>query len=194
MMLDLLSAKGTLEILNYLKSNPQKTAPDINQEINESSFYSFRGKVTTATVYRRIKEMELAGLISRDPPNSKSYSLTPEGFNILEKELVSHPEFSQLSRSQRILLEEINLNEGINVIALQDSTQLSPNTVVQGLRELNRLDLIEETNYYSKTTRSRDQKEIYKKNKPGRPNKKIKPTKKGKKVYDEQKSIERRSK
>jgi len=193
-MLDLLSAKGTLEILNYLKSNPQKSAPEINREINENSLYSFRGKVTTATVYRRIKEMELAGLILRDPPHSKSYSLTPEGLDLLEKELVSQPEYSQLSRSQRILLEEIDLNEGINVVALQDTTQLSPNTVVQGLRELSKLDLIEETDFYSKTTRTREKEEIYKKNKPGRPTKRIKLTKKGKKIYDEQKSIERQSK
>ena len=193
-MLDLLSAKGTLEILNYLKSNPQKTAPDINQEINENPFYSFRGKVTTATIYRRIKEMELAGLILRDPPYSKSYSLTLEGFNILEKELISQPEFSQLSRSQRILLEEIHSNEGINVVALQDTTYLSPNTVVQGLRELDKLNLIEEAESYSKIVENYDKKEINEKNKPGRPTKRIKLTKKGKKVYEEQKSIKKQSK
>ncbi|MHA2246842.1 MAG: ARPP-1 family domain-containing protein [Candidatus Hodarchaeales archaeon] len=69
---DLLSAKGTIIVLSYLKSNPGATAPMINNYVTKSS----REKLTTATIYRRLKELEELNLIARLPTDSNRLILT----------------------------------------------------------------------------------------------------------------------
>ncbi len=69
---DLLSAKGTIIVLSYLKSNPGATAPMINNYFTKSS----RKRLTTATIYRRLKDLEQVNLIARLPTDSKRLIVT----------------------------------------------------------------------------------------------------------------------
>ena len=78
---DLLSAKGTLAILSYLKRNPGITHAMINSYFSKSS----HSPLTTATVYRRVKELEQNKLITRLPTNSERFILTLSAEEILKK-------------------------------------------------------------------------------------------------------------
>ena len=78
---DLLSAKGTLAILSYLKSNPGITIIMINSHFAKSS----HSPLTTATIYRRVKELEQNELITRLPTNSERFILTLSAEEVLKK-------------------------------------------------------------------------------------------------------------
>ncbi|UCG04111.1 MAG: hypothetical protein JSW11_09005 [Candidatus Heimdallarchaeota archaeon] len=78
---DLLSTKGTLTILSYLKSNPGITIVMINSYFAKS----VQTPLTTATIYRRVKELEELKLISRLPTNSERFILTLYAEEILKK-------------------------------------------------------------------------------------------------------------
>jgi DNA-binding PadR family transcriptional regulator len=184
-MLDVLAAKGTITILEFIKEN----SPIKGSEINEALTKKGDKSLTTATVYRRLKELELVGLILRDPPDSKNYIISEQGIEILTQHVQQQPEIAQMRRSHRQLLREIEQQEGINVVQLQ-STGLSPTTINKGIQDLTDLGLVEQY-------RSRDimaEKEFKSKKapvyKPGRPKIRHKLTKKGKKIAEEQKEIE----
>lgn len=78
---DLISAKGTLAILSYLKSNPGITIAMINDYFSRSSHSVF----TTATIYRKVKELEQNKLVTRLPTNSERIVLTLSAEEILKK-------------------------------------------------------------------------------------------------------------
>ncbi len=185
-MLDVLAAKGTITILEFIKEN----SPVKSSRINEALTMKGDLSLTTATVYRRLKELELVGLIQRDPPDSKKYILSEQGIDILTHHLHQQPEIAQMRRFHRQLLREIEQQEGINVVQLQ-STGLSPTTISKGIQDLTELGLV-------KQYRKRDlivEKEVKSKGipvfKPGRPKIRHKLTKKGRKIAEEQKEIER---
>ena len=52
-MMDLLAAKGTVAILLHLANNPGLSASSINTYLSDN--------YTTATIYRRIKELLISG-------------------------------------------------------------------------------------------------------------------------------------
>lgn len=186
-MLDLLSAKGTVEILQFIKENPKKKSNEINKAFTERENPS----LTTATIYRRLKELELAGFIKRDPPSSKFFFLTQEGEDVLTKHVQKQPEIVQMKRSHRALLHEIEQQEGINVVQLQ-TTGLSPTTINKGIQDLAGMGLVEQ--YSSKNVFKEKEQPSKKaalfKLKRGRPKIRHKLTKKGKKISEEQKQIE----
>ncbi|MFX0085903.1 MAG: winged helix-turn-helix transcriptional regulator [Candidatus Hodarchaeota archaeon] len=184
-MLDVLTAKGTITILEFIKEN----APIKSSKINDALTAKGDKPLTTATVYRRLKELELVGLILRDPPDSKIYIISEQGNEILTQHLQQQPEITQMRRSHRQILREIEQQEGINVVQLQ-STGLSPTTINKRIQDLTDLGLV-------KQYRKRDlmvEKESKSKKapvlKPGRPKIRHRLTKKGKKIAEEQKEIE----
>ena len=186
-MLDVLAAKGTITILEFIKAN----SPIKSSKINEALTKKGDKSLTTATVYRRLKELELVGLILRDPPDSKIYILSDQGSEILTQHLQQQPEIVRMRRSHRQLLREIEQQEGVNVVQLQ-STGLSPTTISKGIQDLTDLGLVQQY-------RNRDiiiEKESKSKKAPvyksGRPKLHHKLTKKGKKLAEEQKEIEER--
>ena len=69
---DLLSAKGTIEVLSYLKNNPGATAPMINNYFAKTS----NTTLTTATIYRRLKELEELNLVARLSTDSNRLIVT----------------------------------------------------------------------------------------------------------------------
>lgn len=186
-MLDLLSAKGTVKILQFIKENPKKKSNEINKAFTDGENPS----LTTATIYRRLKELELAGFIKRDPPSSKFLFLTQEGEEVLTKHVQKQPEIVQMKRSHRALLHEIEQQEGINVVQLQ-TTGLSPTTINKGIQDLAGMGLVEQ---YSSKNVFKEKEQPSKKValfqlKRGRPKIRHKLTKKGKKISEEQKQIE----
>jgi hypothetical protein len=78
---DLLSAKGTLAILAYLRSNPGITTAMINNYLARIS----HSPLTTATIYRRVKELEQNKLITHLPTDSERFILTLSAEEILKK-------------------------------------------------------------------------------------------------------------
>jgi DNA-binding HxlR family transcriptional regulator len=186
-MLDLLASKGAIEILEYLERTPQKNSSEIN------SFLTVEKGFTTATIYRRIKELEVAGFIIRYPPDSKTFILSPKAKIILEERIRRQPVLLELKRTYRSLLHQFQEKENLNVQELQMKSSLSPNTVVQGLQELQDLGLIEQVQDSAIPSKKAD-KPIKQKRKlksgPGRPAKFHRLTKKGKEVYKEQKKLE----
>ncbi|MFX1515126.1 MAG: ARPP-1 family domain-containing protein [Promethearchaeota archaeon] len=78
---DLLSAKGTLAILSYLKSNPGITLAMINNYFAKSSHFP----LTTATIYRRVKDLQQNKLITCLPTNSDRFVLTLSAEEIIKK-------------------------------------------------------------------------------------------------------------
>ncbi len=185
-MLDLLASKGAIEILKYLEKNPQKRSSEINSFLTKKGF-------TTATIYRRIKELEVAGFFIRDPPGSKTFTLSPKAKSILEERIRRQPVLLELKRTYRSLLHQLQEKESLNVQELQVESNLSPNTVVQGLQELQDLGLVEQVkNSVIPSVKSEEpikQKRSLKSG-PGRPAKLHRLTKKGKEVYKEQKKLE----
>ncbi len=158
-MIDLLAAKWTLEILRFLDShkNPIKIA-----EIN-SHFQNKQVEVkTTATIYRRVKELQLAGIIKRDSDNK--ISLSDYG----KKNLIEFQKQElRLKKSRRDILQNIPANESISRSQLQ-TQGFSPVTIQKSVEELEKLDLVE--------------KVVNKPDKVGRPIKQFRLTKKGMKV------------
>ncbi|MFX0210009.1 MAG: hypothetical protein ACFFDT_28775 [Candidatus Hodarchaeota archaeon] len=183
-MLDLLAARGTKKILEFLEKNP-------GQKINEIHSYLLtlqndnESKLTIATLYRRIKELEVAGFIVRDPPGSKTFILSSKATSILEERERLRPVLTQLKRPYRALLHQLEKKEVLNVQQLYRESQLSPNTAIQGLEELQDLGLVEQISIHSSTS----EKEVRSK-KVGRPAKMHRMTEKGKRVYKTLRKLE----
>ena len=60
-MLDLLSAMGTVEILQFIKKNPKKKSNEIHNILRDQT----NSSLTTATIYRRLKELKISpGLVT----------------------------------------------------------------------------------------------------------------------------------
>ena len=177
-MLDLLASTGTVEILEYIKEHPESSSVDINKHFTEKKS---KGQLTTATIYRRLKELELAGFIIRHPPDSNTFILTQQAIDILDQQILKHPEITELKRSHRALLREIKQREGVGVVELQQTAKMSPTTINVGLQKLGNLGLIEQIkNHVIKEKAMKSKKAS-----PGRPQKRIRLKKKGKEVYEE---------
>ncbi len=179
-MLDLLASTGTVEILEFIKKNPESSSVGINKHFTEKETAK---QLTTATIYRRLKELELAGFIIRQPPDSNTFILTQQAVDILDQQILKHPEITELKRSHRALLREIKQREGVGVVELQQSARMSPTTINVGLQKLGNLGLIEQIKNH--VVKSKEKAKKSKKAKPGRPLKRIKLKKKGKEVYEE---------
>ncbi|MHA1978010.1 MAG: winged helix-turn-helix transcriptional regulator [Candidatus Hodarchaeales archaeon] len=172
-MIDLLAARGSIEILLYLKTlNEPVPTSEINTHFQseESNL-----RVTSATLYRRVKELQLAGFIEKN--KSKEVMLTKFGreklIDIQKKEI-------RLKRSRRNILNTIQEQEGISVLELQQSGY-SPSTIKQSIDDLEQLDLIKQ---YVEKARNISSK------KAGRPKKRHQLTKKGLKVLKKQEELE----
>lgn len=186
-MLDLLASKGAIEILELLENTPQKNSSEINSILTTEKGF------TTATIYRRLRELEVAGFIIRDPPGSKSLSLSSKAKSILEDRIRRQPVLLELKRTYRSLLYQFQKKESLNVQELQEQSNLSPNTVVQGLQDLQDLGLIEQVKTSTILSEKVEEPKKMKKrlkSGPGRPAKFHRLTKKGKEVYKEQKKLE----
>jgi DNA-binding HxlR family transcriptional regulator len=183
-MLDLLAARGTKKILGYLEKNPGKKIGEINNYLlnlpNDDE-----SKLTTATLYRRIKELEVAGFIVRNPPGSKTFILSSKANAILEERERLRPVLMQIKRPYRALLHQLQQKKTLNVQQLYKESQLSPNTAIQGLEELQGLGLVEQVRDHTPPS----EKEV-KAKKVGRPAKLHRMTKKGKKVYNSLRKLE----
>ncbi|MFX0049887.1 MAG: hypothetical protein ACFFAJ_15650 [Candidatus Hodarchaeota archaeon] len=183
-MLDMLAARGTKKILEFLEKNPRQKISEIHNYLltlpNDDE-----SKLTTATLYRRIKELEVAGFIVRDPPDSKTFILSSKAKTILEERERLRPVLTQLKRPYRALLHQLKQKEALNVQQLYKKSQLSPNTTIQGLDELQDLGLVEQVYIHSPTS----EKEVRSK-KVGRPAKIHRMTEKGKKVYKTLRKLE----
>ncbi len=176
-MLDLLASTGTKEILEFIRSQSQPIrSTEINKHFTEKGTSI---SLTTATIYRRLKELELAGFIIRRPPDSSTYILTPQAEDILDRQILQHPEITELKRSHRALLHQIKQHKDINVVELQEKAKMSPTTINVGLQKLSSLGLIKPEFPVEKKIMG-----------PGRPKKRHKLTKKGEKVYKVQKKLE----
>ena len=175
-MLDLLASKGTKEILQYIR---EKSKPPSSTQINKH--FTKGGTIislTTATIYRRLKELELAGLIIRQPPGSKTFILTQQANDILDR----YPEMTHLRKPHREVLQQIKQYKDANVVELQEKALLSPTTINVGLQKLSELGLIEQIKI--------DPKKPIKSLKRGRPKKRHRLTKKGEEVYEAQTMLE----
>ncbi len=179
-MLDLLASTGTVEILEFIKKHPESSSVDINNHFTEKKTSK---QLTTATIYRRLKELELAGFIVRQPPDSNTFTLTQQAIDILDRQILQHPEITELKRSHRSLLREIKQREGVGVVELQEVARMSPTTINVGLQKLNNLGLIEQIKNH--VAPSKEETKKSKKARPGRPLKRIRLKKKGKEVYEE---------
>ncbi|MFW9904916.1 MAG: hypothetical protein ACFFFH_11330 [Candidatus Thorarchaeota archaeon] len=179
-MLDLLASKGTKEIMEYIRKHPESPSVEINAYFTDKEASV---KFTSATIYRRLKELELAGLIIRHPPDSNTFILTQQAINILDQQIPQHPEITELKRSHRVLLRQIKRHKNANVIELQEKALMSPTTVNMGLQKLSNLGLIEPVNVDKK-------KPIRSLKRPGRPKKRHRLTKKGEEVYETQTMLE----
>lgn len=185
-MLDLLASKGTIEILEYIRS---KSKPISSTKINKHfSKENTSVSLTTATIYRRLKELELAGFIIRHPPDSNTFILTPQAEDILDRQIFKHPEITELKRSHRALLREIKQREGVNVVELQEKAKMSPTTINVGLQKLSSLGLVEQFKNHEAPLK---EKPLLKTRGRGRPKKRHKLTKKGEKVYKAQIKLEK---
>ncbi len=184
-MLDLLAAKGTLDVLEFIQANPGLLSSQIINELTTNS------NLTSATLYRRIKELELAGLITRKPVGSKFLFLSPQGVDILTKQEVNK-ELRQLKRPHRTLLQEIEEQEQVKVVDLKELTPYSLSYVNQAIGDLSQLGLIEEvTDENPLPIQEPSPPSAKRKPKPGRPAKLHQLTAKGKKLIKAQKKIEK---
>jgi DNA-binding IclR family transcriptional regulator len=183
-MFDLLAARGIKKILEFLEKNPKQKVSEIQNYLltlpNEDE-----SKLTTATLYRRIKELEVAGFIVRDPPGSKTFILSSKAKTILEERERLRPVLAQLKRPYRALLHQLDKKEVLNVQQLYKESQLSPNTAIQGLEELQDLGLVEQISIHSLSSK----KEV-RSQKVGRPAKMHRITEKGKRVYKTLRKLE----
>ena len=185
-MLDLLASKGTVEILEYIKKHPESSSVDINKHFTEKKTSK---QLTTATIYRRLKELELAGFIIRQPPDSNTFILTQHAIDILDQQIFKHPEITELKRSHRALLREIKQREDVNVVELQEAARMSPTTINVGLQKLSNLGLIEQIKNHVTRSKRKGSAKTSKKMGPGRPKKRHRLTKKGEDVYEEQERL-----
>ncbi|MFX0119040.1 MAG: ARPP-1 family domain-containing protein [Promethearchaeota archaeon] len=78
---NLLGKDGTIDLLAYLRINPGITIAIINTYFTKSGHKS----LTTATIYRRVKELEQLNLITRLPTNSERFILTLSAEEILKR-------------------------------------------------------------------------------------------------------------
>jgi DNA-binding MarR family transcriptional regulator len=179
-MLDLLASKGTKEILEFIRKHPKSTSVDINTYFRSDEAPEL---LTTATIYRRLKELELAGFIIRQPPDSNTFILTQQAIDILDQQILQHPEITELKRSHRALLRQIKQHKDANVIELQKKALMSPTTINVGLQKLSNLGLIE-------PVKAELKKPIKALKRPGRPKKRHRLTRKGEKVYEAQTKLE----
>jgi Mn-dependent DtxR family transcriptional regulator len=172
-LIDLLAARGSVEILIFLNT---RNEPIPILEIN-SYFQSNRSKLrlTSATVYRRVKELQLAGFIEKNRTNK--VILTKYG-----KEKLSDIKGKEmrLKRSRREILNVIQKEEGISVMELQQRG-FSPTTIKQSIDDLKQLDLIK---HYSGKAMSLRSKKV------GRPKKRHQLTTKGLKALKKQEELE----
>ncbi len=173
-MLDLLAAKGSIEILTFLNSEGK---PVTIAEMN--TFFQSRktGKaLTTATLYRRIKELHLAGFITKN--KAKQILLTDFG-----KEKIADIQGREirLKRSRRDILNVIQEEPSISVQGIQQRG-FSPVTIKQSVEDLKELALVkEDLEKKTKDTKKR----------VGRPKKSYKLTKKGVKALKKQEELEK---
>lgn len=80
-MITIFEKKGALAILLYLNKNPDATILAINQDL-----IPFKGsKLTTSTIYSRIKELKQLGLISHLPTDKSRLIVTKKANEILKK-------------------------------------------------------------------------------------------------------------
>ena len=172
-MIDLLAARGSVEILLFLKSLSE---PIPILKIN-TYFQSKEAnlKLTSATVYRRVKELQLAGFIEKNKENK--VLLTKFG----RKKLIDiQGEEILLKRSRREILNVIQEQEGISVQELQQRG-FSPTTIKKSYDDLEQLDLIKRYVVHAKSLGSK---------KVGRPKKRRQLTKKGLRVLKKQEELE----
>jgi len=166
-MMDLLAAKWTLEILKFI--NDQKNPIKITK-IN-SYFQKRQVEVkTTATIYRRVKELHLAGILMRDSEN-RIY-LTDFGKKNLAE--IKKQEI-RLKKSRRAILQKIPTRKSISRSELQ-TKGFSPVTIQKSMVELQNLDLVEQV--------------VKKPEKVGRPEKQFKLTKKGLRILRKHSELE----
>jgi hypothetical protein len=93
-MEDLVTKKGTKEVLIHLARNPGSTVTMINLYFTKS----IRSTLTTATIYRRIHDLEKNLLIARLPTDKNRFFLTLEAEKILTNlNLLSKGEIQRLS-------------------------------------------------------------------------------------------------
>jgi DNA-binding HxlR family transcriptional regulator len=173
-LLDLLAAKGSVEILTFLKSaNNPITITEMS-----SHFQSQKGTrtLTTATLYRRVKELQLAGFITKN--KAKQIVLTEFGE---EKISDIQREEIRLKRSRRDILNVIQKAHSISVQDMQNSG-FSPVTIQQSVEELKNLALVEQ---------DFENKPVLKRKKVGRPKKLYRLTKKGKQILKKQEELEK---
>ena len=184
-MLDLLAAKGTIEVLEFIQANPGHSSSQIINDLTSNS------NLASATLYRRIKELELAGLIIREPDGSKFFILSSQGIDILMKQEVNK-ELRQLKRPHRALLQEIEEQQQAKVVDLKELTSYSLSYVNQAVGDLSQLGLIEEvTDEKPLSAQEPSTPSSRRKPKPGRPAKLHQLTTKGKKLIKAQMKIEK---
>ncbi len=172
-MIDLLAARGSIEILIYLKNQENPVSiPGIN-----SYFQSKKSKLnlTSATIYRRVKELQLAGILEKTTNNA--IELTKYGKEKLSD--VQEREY-RLKRSRREILNVIQEQEGISVRELQHYG-FSPTTIKRSIDDLEELELIKQ---YVEEAMKLSPKKV------GRPKKRHQLTKKGLKVLKKQEELE----
>ena len=186
-MLDLLASKGTREIMEYIRTHPESSSVDINDHFTSDKAPEM---LTTATIYRRLKELELAGFIIRQPPDSNTFILTQQAIDILDQQILQHPEITELKRSHRALLRQIKQHKNANVIELQEKALMSPTTINVGLQKLSNLGLIEPVKIDMKKPVGSLKRSDHSKKGPGRPKKRHRLTKKGEEVYEAQTALE----
>jgi DNA-binding MarR family transcriptional regulator len=176
-MMDVLAAKGSVEILFYMKSlNIPVSIPEINQYFNSEKL---KTRLTTATVYRRVKELQLVGFISKSR-DSKVF-LTDYGQKCL---LDIQGEEIQLKKSRRGILNIIQREITISMSEIQNHGY-SPVTIQRSVQDLEHLELVE---------KDLKEKSIHPQKKAGRPKKLIKLTKKGKNYLKIKEKLEEDSK
>ncbi|PWI48319.1 hypothetical protein CEE45_07645 [Candidatus Heimdallarchaeota archaeon B3_Heim] len=172
-MIDLLAARGSIEILLFMNTRDE---PISILEIN--TFFQSEGsqlKLTSATIYRRVKELQLAGFIEKNKANK--VFLTKYGKEKLKD--IQGKEI-RLKRSRRKILNVIQEQEGISVYELQQRG-FSPTTVKQSIEDLEDLNLIKQ--YIEEALQILPKK-------AGRPKKRHQLTKKGLKVLKKQEELE----
>jgi predicted transcriptional regulator len=173
-MMDVLAAKGSVEILNYLKSlSVPATIPEINNFFNSERV---KMRLTTATVYRRVKELQLLGMITKDKQNK--VFLTAYGHKCL---LDIQGDEIKLKSSRRGIL---NIIQEESVVSIQEikTHGYSPVTIQRSVQDLEQLELVK------KNTGEKSSK-LHKK--AGRPKNLIKLTEKGKKYLRKQEKLEK---
>ena len=175
--MDVLAAKGSVEVLSYLRLKKKAIKiPTINHYFNSEQS---KTRLTTATIYRRVKELELLGMLTKN--NEGEVSITEYGKKCL---LEIQGEEIRLKKSRRDILNVIQAEEEINVQKIQDYGY-SPVTIQRSVQDLEELDLVE---------KNRNEGSKRKQKKVGRPKKLIKLTEKGKKYIEKQEKLEKNQK